>query len=426
MNPVIQLRKATALFFVVFGFACFPLWPVVYAQCPSHCDIDGNTAEGDSALGSNTTGTDNTAIGQDALGGNTTGVDNTATGSAALQDNTTGSDNTATGFAALLANTANDNTATGFHALELNTTGSNNTAMGASALVRNTTGSDNTAAGSSALLNNSNGNNNTATGFNALLNNTTGGANTATGLQALDSNTTGGNNTATGENALFFNTTGFNNTAEGFQALLNNTGSSNIAVGSDAGINLTTGSNSIDIGNAGVAGESGTIRIGTQGTQTKAVIAGIHGVPVTGAAVKVSATGQLGTQPSSKRFKDEIRPIDKASEAILALKPVAFRYKKEVDPERTLQFGLVAEDVEKVNPDLVARDADGKPYTVRYDAVNAMLLNEFLKEHRHVQEQDAIIARQQKQIEALNAGLQKVNDKMELTNPAPQTVLNNR
>jgi hypothetical protein len=205
----------------------------------------------------------------------------------------------------------------------------------------------------------------------------------------------------------------------------NSTGSNNIALGNSAGHNLS-GSNNIDIGNQGVVGESGTIRIGTQGTQTKAFIAGIHGVPVTGVAVKVSATGQLGIQPSSARFKDEIRPIDKASEAILALKPVAFRYKKDVDRERTLQFGLVAEDVEKVNPDLVARDADGKPYTVRYDAVNAMLLNEFLKEHLHVQEQDAIIARQQKQIEALTAAVQKVSAQLEVSKAAPQTVTNNR
>jgi hypothetical protein len=205
---------------------------------------------------------------------------------------------------------------------------------------------------------------------------------------------------------------------------LNNRGSSNIAVGSNAGLNLTTGNNNIDIGNQGVAGESGTIRIGTIGTQTKIFIAGIHGVAVTGVAVKVTAAGQLGVAPSSARFKDEIKPMDKASEAILALKPVAFRYKKDVDPERTLQFGLVAEDVEKVNPDLVARDADGKVYTVRYDAVNAMLLNEFLKEHKTVQQQGRIIARQQKQIETLTAAVQKVSAQFEVSKTAPQTVLN--
>jgi Chaperone of endosialidase len=196
-------------------------------------------------------------------------------------------------------------------------------------------------------------------------------------------NTTGSDNTANGGSALFFNTTGSGATANGFQALYRNaTGSSNIALGINAGLNLTTGSNNIDIGNVGIADEANTIRIGTDGTQTKTFIAGISGTAVMGTPVKVNAAGQLGTVPSSQRFKDEIRPMDKASEAILALKPVTFRYKKEVDPEGIPQFGLVAEDVEKVNPDLVVRDSEGKVFTVRYEAVNAMLLNEFLKEHR--------------------------------------------
>jgi hypothetical protein len=237
-----------------------------------------------------------------------------------------------------------------------------------------------------------------------------------------------------GVSALYHNTTGHDNTAEGFQALGGNTtGSSNIAMGSNAGVNLTTGNNNIDIGNVGVAGEAAKIRIGTAGTQTAAFIAGIRGVAVTGAAVFVSSSGQLGVRPSSERFKDEIKPMDKASEAILALKPVTFRYKHELDPAGIPQFGLVAEQVEKVNPALVARDADGKPYTVRYEAVNAMLLNEFLKEHRTVQElkstavkQEATIAKQQTQIEALTAGLQKVSAQVEMSRPASQIVLNNQ
>src|SRR5205814_6447081 len=146
------------------------------------------------------------------------------------------------------------------------------------------------------------------------------------------------------------------------------------------------------IGNAGIAAEARTIRIGTTGTQTKTFVAGINGAAVTGAAVKVNAAGQLGTAPSSQRFKDAIKPMDNASEAILGLKPVTFHYKKELDPEGIPQFGLIAEQVEKVNPDLVARDSDGKIYTVRYEAVNAMLLNEFLKEHHVVKEQQATIA----------------------------------
>jgi hypothetical protein len=311
-----------------------------------------------------------------------------------------------------------DNTANGSLALLNNTTGSVNTAIGANALVTNTTGSDNTANGQGALFSNTIGNDNTATGVAALLSNTTGNNNTANGLSALQGNTTGGNSTANGFQALDHNTTGNNN----------------IALGAAAGANLTTGSNNIDIGNRGVAGEASHIRIGTAGTQTATFVAGIFGVSVpNGLGVVVDSTGHLGTVASSERFKDEIKPMDKASEAILALKPVTFRYKKKLDPDGIPQFGLVAEQVEKVNPDLVARDADGKVYTVRYEAVNAMLLNEFLKEHRTVQElkstaakQEAIIAHQQQQIETLTAGLQKVSAQLEASKPASQLVLNNQ
>jgi len=262
----------------------------------------------------------------------------------------------------------------------------------------------------------------------ALYSNTTGANNIASGEQTLYNNTTGTGNTAIGDRALGFNTTGIRNTAIGIRALYNlSSGDNNLADGEFAGINLTSGSNNIYLASAGgAATESNTIRMGTQGTQTKTFIAGISGVGVMGGAVKVNASGQLGTAPSSKRFKDEIKPMDKASEAILALKPVSFRYKKDIDPDRALQFGLVAEDVEKVSPNLVFRDADGKVYSVRYEAVNAMLLNEFLKEHRTVQAQ-------QKEIEALRAELkeqraliQKVNDKVELNRPAPRTVANNQ
>src|SRR5437868_592062 len=202
----------------------------------------------------------------------------------------------------------------------------------------------------------------------------------------------GNNNTAMGNGALFFNTNGNSNTCLGFNALNNATGSSNIALGSEAGINLTSGSNNIDIGNKGKAGESDYIRIGTKGTQTHTLIAGISGATVAGGVgVIIDTNGHLGTVVSSERFKDEVKPMDKASEVILALKPVTFRYKQEIDPDGIPQFGLVAEQVEKVNPALVARDDQGKPYTVRYEAVNAMLLNEFLKEHREVQEQQASI-----------------------------------
>jgi len=286
-----------------------------------------------------------------------------------------------------------------------------------------------------ALFFNDTGNNNTATGFGALFGcsggecgPSTGSNNTATGTLALLGNVTGTRNTATGTWALVFNTTGSFNTADGFGALLNNTtGAGNIALGNFAGSNLTTGYNNIDIGNPGVAGEANTIRIGTLGIQTATYIAGIMGKTTPrGTPVFINANGQLGTVTSSARFKDDIKPMDKASEAILALKPVTFRYKKEVDADCTPQFGLVAEDVEKINPDLVLRDAEGKIYSVRYEAVNAMLLNEFLKEHRKVQELEANAARQQKQIEALTAGLQRVSAQLEESKPASRAVVNNQ
>jgi hypothetical protein len=308
-----------------------------------------------------------------------------------------------------------------------------NTFLGDDALIQDTTGLDNTAVGFNALLSNTIGSYNTATGFQTLLNNTTGTFNTATGRDSLNSNTTGGSNTAVGVEALISNTTGNNNTAIGIVALLNNNGDNNIALGNSAGSNLTTGDNNIDIGNTGATAESGRIRIGTRGTHTATFIAGISGVAVIGSQVSVNSNGKLGVTASSKRFKDEIKPMDKASEAVLALKPVTFRYKNELDPDGIPQFGLVAEEVAKVNADLVARDEQGKPYSVRYEAVNAMLLNEFLKEHRKnerqeskIAQQEAQIARQQKQIEALTAGLQKVSAQLELSKSAPRTVLNDR
>jgi hypothetical protein len=233
-------------------------------------------------------------------------------------------------------------------------------------------------------------------------------------------NTTGSGNTATGFQALVSTVDGNLNTAVGEQALQNNTsGSDNTALGAGAGNSLTTGSHNIVIGASGVAGESGTIRIGNNIHTTQAFIAGISGVTVPGGvAVIIDATGHLGTNVSSARFKNEIKPMDKASEAILALKPVTFRYKKELDPNGIPQFGLVAEEVAKVNPDLVARDAKGELYTVRYEAVNAMLLNEFLKEHATVQEL-------KKEIASLKAGLQKLSAQIDLGAPPLQTVANN-
>ena len=366
--------------------ACFALSPTAYATCQRGCLTDGNTVLGDDAL-----------------------INNSEVGSS--------------------------QTALGFQALFSNTQGFNNTATGYQALFNNTLGWDNTAIGNRALYNNTGGFDNTAIGISALISNTGGFFNTAIGTHALAENTTGNDNTAIGDYPLWQNTTGRLNVAIGTYApsrFVN--GDYNIGVGFGGGANLTNGDYNIAIGNRGVAGEAHTIRIGTTGTQTDAYIAGITGTTVpTGVAVIVDADGHLGTTTSSERYKETIQPMEKVSEAILALKPVTFRYKHELDSKDIPQFGLVAEEVAKVNPNLVARDDQGKPYTVRYDAVNAMLLNEFLKEHRTVQEQKATIwklmqnfAGQQKQIETLTAGLQKVSAQLELSKSAPQTVLNNQ
>jgi len=429
-----------------------------------------NTANGTAALLNNSTGIDNTAVGAFALNSNTTAEQNTATGSGALSSHGTGNANTANGANALFNDLSGEaNTATGASALANNIAGNSNTACGHRALFNNTgdgqgRGNFNTAVGTGALSGNATGSDNTAVGVNALANNSTSDASTAVGFRALrnstgsfeaafgddalNSLTTGDGNCAIGESAARDLTMGTSNAAIGNSALRNTTtgdhntavgvgalfrmsptaGSDNIALGYFAGQNID-GNNNIDIGNAGVAGESDTVRIG--GTQTQTFIAGINGTVVTGASVLVSNDGQLGTATSSARFKDNIERMGKASESILALKPVTFRYKKEIDAKRIPQFGLVAEDVAKVNPELVITDRDGKPYTVRYDAVNAMLLNEFLKEHRKVQELEANdvqqqrnFAAQQKQIDALSAALQKVSAQLEASRPAPKVVNN--
>jgi hypothetical protein len=314
----------------------------------------------------------------------------------------------------------------------------NSTFLGDDALVSNTIGDVNTAVGSIALSMNTTGSRNTATGWQALYKNTTGSFNTASGGAAVASNTTGSNNTGMGTSALLNNTIGNSNTAVGNSALFGNTtGSGNIALGDAAGTNNITGGNNIYIGNPGTHTDSSRIRIGTPGIQTKTFIAGISGATVpAGVGVIVGSNGQLGTIVSSERFKDEIKPMLKASEVILALKPVTFHYKKELDPVGIPQFGLVAEQVAKVDPDLVARDESGKPYTVRYEAVNAMLLNEFLKEHRKVEALEATVAAQQKgfesKVEALTealkaqaAQIQKVSDRLKTQASASRVAANN-
>jgi uncharacterized coiled-coil protein SlyX len=363
-NSVSRSPLRRGLSVIALALACFALSPDARAVCRDACGTNDNTYQGDDALASITTGTDNTAFGYQAVYSTATGSRNTGTGSRAFSS-------------------------------------------------------------SSAL--NPAGNDNTATGYQALYAAPNANYNTATGSVALENNT-GDNNTGIGYGALSGNTSGTNN----------------IALGAKAGTNLTTGSNNIDIGNTGVAAETKTIRIGTQGTQGATYVAGIYGLNVgsTGTTVYINSSGQLGTIVSSARFKRDIRSMDKASETILALRPVTFRYKKEIDPDGSPQFGLVAEEVEKVNPALVVRDADGKPYSVRYEAVNAMLLNEFLKEHQKIAEQQATIAelkstvaheqttfqskfaQQEKQIEALTSGLQKVSAQLKVSKSRPQMASN--
>ena len=400
------------LVLVPFVLAFLALSPAARAVTPPP---DGgyprqNTAEGDRALFSLTTGaTDNTAVGFQALARNLNGSVNTAVGSNALSSLTASTCNTATGAFALEGSTGNSNTADGAYALSSNTSGVVNV----------------------------------ATGLQALLFNTTGGANTATGTYALQSNTTASDNTASGYAAMQLNTTGYSNTAVGHSALyFNSSGHDNIAIGRTAGSSVTTGNNNIEIGNLGVTGDSNTIRIGTGGTQTNTYIAGISGATVPGGVgVIVDTSGHLGTIVSSERFKDNIQPMDRSSEVILSLQPVTFHYKHDLDPEGIPQFGLVAEQVAKVNPDLVARDEDGKPYTVRYEAVNAMLLNEFLKEHRKVHELEktvtelrasaaeqkalqATLAKLQSALERQAVQLQKVSERVEPNYPATRVVAN--
>jgi hypothetical protein len=370
---------------IVLTILFFGLLPIAHAVSPPP---DGGYPGG------------NTAEGQNALLSLTSGGFNTAVGLLSLRSNATGQLNTATGAGTLLANTADENTAIGAGALFSNTVGTQNTATGAFVLFLNTTGARNT-----------------ASGFEALFSNTTGSFNTANGLGALDLNTVGNSNTAIGTSAMQANTTGSNNTAIGELALeQNTTGNRNIALGLDAGIDVTTASDVICIGASG-ANVNNSCYIGQIFNATSA-----NGIPVL-----INSSNKLGTTTSSKRFKENIKPMDKVSEELLALKPVSFRYKKEIDPAGISQFGLVAEDVEKVNPDLVVRDKEGKAYSVRYDQVNAMLLNEFLKEHRKVEKLEAAIARQQKGIDALvahikeqDSKIQKVSDPVEIIKAAAQ------
>ena len=401
MNSLIELKQTTLLFVAALAFACFGLLPQMQAvsPAPDGCYPNYTTAEGCNAL--------------QFLGG---GFGNTGVGWYSLYLAGDSNFNTGVGGGALALNNGDSNTAVGAGALLLNTTGTDNTANGVDTLVFNDTGEGNTATGAFALFSNTEGDFNTANGEFTLYFNTTGERNTAVGDSALYHNTEGIGNTALGNPALLSNTTGSNNTAIGYQALLNNMiGSSNTAIGLNAGANVVAAGNVTCIGsNVAGADVSDTTWIGN--------IYGVTTQSGTTAPVVVSDTGQLGTMSSSERFKKDIATMDQASEAILSLRPVTFHYK--TDSTGTPQFGLIAEEVAKVNPALVLPDKEGKPYTVRYDQVNSMLLNEFLKEHRTVQELKMTVAQQQKQIDALTVGLQRISAQVEASKSAPQVVNN--
>jgi hypothetical protein len=336
--------------------------------------FDGNTAGGTNALPEGS-GAGNTAFGGAALMSNTAGWYNTATGTSALVYNTTGNYNTAVGYSALYYNQVGwSNTAVGAYALLSNGTGTQNTGMGLYALYVNSTGSYNTAMGVGALQNDGASNN------------------SAFGINTLHANTSGSANTADGPNALIGNITGSNNTAVGYYALQSNTaGSGNVALGANAG-HLTTGSNNIDVANAGVAGESGTIRIGTAGTHDKVFVAGVHGTSLAGSEVVVTASGQLGTVQSSARYKRDVADMGESSARLAKLRPVTFKYK--ADESGATQYGLIAEEVAQVYPELVVRNTDGQVESVQYHELIAMLLNEAQHQAREIADLKTALAAQ--------------------------------
>jgi hypothetical protein len=378
MNPLLQCKPTILPLLIAGVLACFGLLPKALAVVPAP---DGGYPGF------------NTAEGQNALFSLATGVANTGVGWYSLWSNTEGSFNTALGAGTLPVNTAEGNTATGAGALLSNTTGEHNTGSGGFALFSNTTGVANTADGYEALLANTTGSYNTADGRGALLNNTTGGGNTANGLTALGSNINGGSNTAIGANALSSNTAGDDNTAVGSLAGFNITGSGNVCIGQ------------------GVFGDGDV--------DDTTWIRNVYDSVAVTRTVYVNQDNKIGTLASTRRVKDDIKPMDNVSETILALKPVTFRYKREIDRYRAPQFGLIAEDVAQVNPDLITQDQNGEPYTVRYEAINAMLLNEFLKEHRKVEKLEATVLEQQKQVKALTAGLENVSAEIQMIKAAP-------
>jgi len=424
------MKTIVPIFYVVLTILCFGLLPKAHGVVPPPDGGYANytTAEGTNALKNLTTGVANTAAGWYSLFTNSSGSYNTAVGAATLLFNNADS-NTAIGTAALFFNTdGTSNTAVGVSALQNNTNATDNTAVGYQALFSNTggvnSGNFNTAIGSQALYSNTVARFNCGFGFQALFDNVTGEENNAFGYQALTSSVAGFANSAFGRNTLLNNIDGQQNSAFGNSALVNNVhGNQNTAIGVAAGSNID-GTGNVCIG-AFLAGESGvdnTTYIRNVNTFSQPIVAGIDGV-----TVRLS-DGRLGHGVSSRRYKQDIKPMEEASEALYALKPVTFHYNKEIDPTQTLDFGLIAEEVAEANPELAVRDGDGKISNYRRDAINAMLLNEFLKAHRKMEEQASQIEQQtatithlKKEIETINAHskeqdlqIQNVSDQVQI------------
>ena len=363
----------------------------------------------------------NTAMGSDALSLLTDGHFNTASGAVALHNNTSGSYNTASGYQALMGNvTGYDNVAFGTYALGLNSTGSENTATGYAALYSNLSGTNNTATGSQASASNTTGNNNSAFGYATLFSNSIGSFNAAFGINALNQNTTGSYNTALGSSVANYNSSGRRNVAVGYDALHDNsTGHGNTAIGTYAGQH-TTGNDNVLVANRGLAGESQVMRLGVKGTAgvvgsgvTRTYIAGIKGVTtgLAGSQVLIDANGQLGTISSSRVVKKNIRPMGTASERLLALRPVTFQYKlADAAGGHPTQYGLIAEEVAEVFPELVVRDEQGQAETVAYHLLPSLLLNEVQKEHRLNQHLAEQLAQQQGQLAAQASQLAEIGE----------------
>jgi hypothetical protein len=420
-NPIQPFNRLGAIV-VLAWFGLIPLAQAV-VPAPAGGYPGFNTAQGQNALFSLTTGIGNTAAGWSSLKSNTDGSFNTAVGAATLlfnvgdQDTGEGIQNTAIGGAALLSNTTGAcNTANGALALFTNTTGSRNSANGAFALFSNTEGYYNTAIGYQALFSNTMGYENTANGAFALDSNTTGNENTASGWGALAGNTEGGGNTATGNRALQFSGASVNSTAVGNNALQLASGNLNTALGAGAGQNQTSGTGNVYIG---------ALMSGTADENDTTYIRNVYDSQTSARAVYINADNKIGTLSSSRRYKEDIGPMDRASESIFALKPVTFRYKKEIDRSQALSFGLIAEEVAEISPDLITRDQEGKPQTVRYEAVNAMLLNEFLKEHRKVEKLEATLEAVNARLQEQAGQIQRVTAQVDATKPLAHLALNN-